>query len=303
MTQLRNVGVTPEMVATRLRAGSLLRLRRGVFLAAAAWPEDPSARHLALARAELVANPAAVLSHQSAAVAWGLPSPGFDRWCEQPVSVTLPAGAGHGSQSRAGVHHVAGLPAEQVTRDPAGWPVTSLARTAIDLVRGRPLPEALVILDAAARKLCEGFVASPRRSDYSNPQLVRAARDQLLGASSRPAPAISEAIAATESARESAAESLSAGHFRLAGLPTPVFQARIDTPSGVFFPDCYWPEHNLVGECDGAVKYKDGEAYVQEKWREQVLRDLEFRMVRWLAREIMSEPWVVVKRVARALGF
>ena len=41
---------------------------------------------------------------------------------------------------------------------------------------------------------------------------------------------------------------------------------------------------------------------MQEKLREQVLRDLGFRIVRWLAREIMVEPWVVVERVARELG-
>ncbi|MCL4722557.1 MAG: hypothetical protein KJ041_11535, partial [Gammaproteobacteria bacterium] len=118
------------MIATQVRNGNLLRLRRGVFLATAAWPEDSSGQHLTLAHAEQVANPAAILSHQSAAVNWGLPNPGFHDWHSEPVAVTLPAGGGHGSQRRVAVHHVARLPDDHVVRDPAGWQVTSLARTA-----------------------------------------------------------------------------------------------------------------------------------------------------------------------------
>ena len=108
-------------------------------------------------------------------------------------------------------------------------------------------------------------------------------------------------ISLVEPARESAPESLSAGYFHLAGLPTPLFRAEIRTSGGSYFPDALWPEHNLVGECDGAVKYRDPEAYVREKDREQALRDLGLRMVRWGAREIMTRPWVVVARVEREL--
>lgn len=68
------------------------------------------------------------------------------------------------------------------------------------------------------------------------------------------------------------------------------------------FPDCYWPEQRLVGEADGAGKYTDATASVREKEREQALRDLDFRVVRWLGKEIMSRPQVVVERVARQLG-
>ena len=38
-----------------------------------------------------------------------------------------------------------------------------------------------------------------------------------------------------------------------------------------------------------------------EKWREQVLRDLGHRVVRWLAREIMTVPWEVMARIGRAV--
>ena len=121
-------------------------------------------------------------------------------------------------------------------------------------------------------------------------------------AATRPGPGLTRAISLVEPARESPAESLSAGNFELAGLPRPVFQARIVTPRGTFFPDCLWEAERLVGECDGAVKYARAEAYVEEKEREQALRDLGYRLVRWLAKEIMTRPDVVVARVARELG-
>ncbi|MFT4110901.1 DUF559 domain-containing protein [Propionicimonas sp.] len=190
-----------------------------------------------------------------------------------------------------------------MSRDDAGYRVTTPARTAVDLAVGRPLPEALVLFDSAARLVCQSMVLAPRRRDYANPRLAAAAIEALSQATrtvraSRLAPA----VALTDPSRESVAESLSAGHIELAGLPRPRYQAEIRTASGLFYPDCFWEEANLVGECDGAMKYAEGSAYVLEKEREQILRDLGFRVVRWLAREIMLTPQVVIDRVARALG-
>jgi hypothetical protein len=207
------------------------------------------------------------------------------------------------------VHHVAALPTAEVTRDPEGYRLTTLARTAVELSAGLTLPEQLVLLDAAARTLCVGYVSHVRRNDYSNPRLVQAARDELAcAATARRRPGLRTAIALTAPARESAAESLSAGWFQLAGLPTPEFQPGVATPLGIVYPDALWRGRGahgrgVVGECDGAIKYREASAYVQEKEREQILRDLGFDVVRWLAKEIMLTPEVVVARVARALGY
>ena len=106
---------------------------------------------------------------------------------------------------------------------------------------------------------------------------------------------------AADPARESAAESLSAGEFRLAGLPHPLCQAAIRIDFRLLYPDFLWPEFRLVGECDGAVKYASREDLVAEKAREQELWDLGYVVVRWLAREVMLRPDIVVDRVTRAL--
>lgn len=191
----------------------------------------------------------------------------------------------------------------QVTRDDEGYDVTTVARTAVDLAAGLPLPEALVLLDGAARRICEAMVTIARRRDYANPRLAGAARELLGEAARARRPAgLSTAITLTEPLRESPAESLTAGHLYLSGLPVPQFQATIPSPSGPLYPDFYWPEHNLVGEVDGKSKYVDPAEIVREKRREQLLRDLGYRIVRWLAIEIMTSPEIVVARIARALG-
>jgi very-short-patch-repair endonuclease len=122
----------------------------------------------------------------------------------------------------------------------------------------------------------------------------------FLGALARRS-ALAATIHTVEPCRESVAESLTAGHLHLSGLPMPTFQTPVRTERGTYYLDMYWPEMGLVGECDGAVKYTDPQAYVNEKKREQVLRDLGYRIVRWLAAEIMTRPDIVLDRIARAL--
>jgi very-short-patch-repair endonuclease len=287
------------MIETQLHARRLVAVRHGVYLSAEAWPDTSRERHLVLGHAEQVANSGAVLSHQSAAVAWGLASPSWEDWHELPVCVTLRPGHGHGSQHRTAAHRVIDLPNGQVTRDRDGYEITSLARTATDLAAGRTLPEALVILDDAARHLVAGYIPRPRRTDYSSPRLAMAARGELLGTGRT---SLASTIQLADPARESVAESLSAAHFTLAGFPAPTFQAPVQSPMGKLFPDFLWPSQRVIGEVDGAMKYDDRNAFVLEKQREQVLRDLGYIIVRWLAKEIMLTPWVVVDRVARALG-
>jgi hypothetical protein len=300
---LLNSGVTAEMIRTQLASGRLVRVRRGVFLDASCWPADPAGQHLVLARAELAVHPEAVLSHETAALAGGLPHPGFTPWHDAVPSVTLPAETGAKSRTGRVRHHTSTFSAGQVTRDADGYAITSVALTAVHVAAGLDVPQALVVLDSAARMLCAGMVAQPRRADYSNPRLAKAARELLSeAAGDRRRACLGEAIELADPARESPAESLSAGYIHRAGLPMPLFQQPIRTPLGTVYPDCLWPDARLVGECDGAEKYEDRSAAVREKQREQALRDLDYRIVRWLAAEIMTRAQVVMDRIARKLG-
>jgi len=294
-------GVTVPMIRTQLAAGRLMRLRQGVMVSAASWPDGAAEQHLVRAHAEQVANPEAALSHESAAVAWGLPSPDFRHWHDAPVSLTLPAAA-QGSRHRGASWHIAELPVADTARDAEGYRITALARTAVDLAAGRRLPETLVILDGAGRLLVDSFVTSPRRCDYVNPRLVSAARAELLQAAGRRSLArLRPFIDLVEPCRESAAESMTAGHLVLAGIPTPKFQAPIKTAMGTYYADFYWPAAGLVGECDGAIKYDSTNSILLEKEREQAVRDEGYGVVRWLAKHIWTRPHEVMGRIERAL--
>ncbi len=294
-------GVTDEMIGTQLAAGRLHRLRHGVFLAATSWPSEAGAQHLVLARAEQTANPQAVLSHNTAALVWGLPTYGFREWHDDPPTLTLPSGTNH--RARLGARlRTASLRPGDITRDSLGYTVTSLARTAIDLAMPLALPEALVILDAAGRLHIESLLDRPRHRDYANLRLVRSVRESLLTAvPPRATRRLLPVIEKVEPCRESPAESLTAGHLYLSGLPIPIFQAPISSPRGTLYPDCYWPAKRLVGECDGAVKYLDQASIVKEKEREQWFRGESYGMVRWLGKEIFGRPAVVMARIEVAL--
>lgn len=300
-SDLLALGMTDHMIRTRIRTGDLVTVRHGVFLRADAWPAEPDAQQTLRAQAEQVANPLGVISHQSAALILGLPSPGFERWAELPAAITLPTG--HASRVGSAVHHVGPIPRSQVLAVSEGYLVTSPARTAVDLAADLELPQALVLLDGAARLICASFVTKPRRRDYVNPACVSAALGLLIEAATTiRATRARGAIALARPCRESAAESLSAGYMHQAGIPTPSFQAEIRTAKATYFPDFLWEEQRLIGECDGAVKYTDPRAYVAEKEREQDLRDNGWRFVRWLPKEVMLRPSQVMDRIERALG-
>ncbi len=280
-----------------------MAVRQGVFLRARSWPDDPEGRHLIRGRAEQAAHPTAVLSHQTAALEWGLPTPRFGSWADDPVSVTLPRTA-RGSRTEEVVRHIGALPPGQVQQTRDGYAITSPARTAVDLARSLELPQALVVLDAAARLIVASLVGTQaRRRDYANPRLTQAAVELLEDAAATVgAVRVRSFFAVASPLRESMAESLSAGYLELAGLPRPECQVELRVGGTVIYPDFYWPERRLVGEVDGAGKYADPRAFVLEKEREQLLRDLGYRVVRWLAKEIMLHPGTVVDRISRALG-
>lgn len=298
---LAAAGVSDEMIRTQLTTGRLRRLRRGVFLAEDAWPDDDAGRHLMLAHGVQVANPDAVLSHETAALVWDLPTPGFHPWWDGPPALTVPAATGHRSRETDAIVRSRILDPMTITRDTEGYAVTTLARTAVDLAAGRPLPDALVVLDDACRKLVVSMVGTPKASTFAQPRLAAAARAMLVAAAGRPLRPLLDAIAKADPIRESPCESLTAGHLYQAGLPVPACQAPVRVGGTTYYPDFLWPDVMLIVECDGALKYTDRKDLLAEKVREDALRELGYRFIRVLARDIMLRPEWVVERIRRAL--
>jgi hypothetical protein len=85
-------GVSDGILRSRVARGQLIRVRQGVFIAAAHWPDNAARQYITIAHAEQALRPDAVISCTSAAAVWGLPKPGMGGWHEEAVSLTQDTG-------------------------------------------------------------------------------------------------------------------------------------------------------------------------------------------------------------------
>jgi len=299
-SELIDAGWSVEKVRAAEHAGRIVRLRRGHYAVATVTSHE---RWQAALRA---AGPDAVLSHESAALLHGLWLP---RRPPSGVQVTRSGGI---ERHHAGLRvHGSRLTAEHVT-DVAGIPVTTIARTAMDVARGCSLPEAMVVVDSAARAII-GTVSDEDlrvlRSFRRRAELTQVATQALWAAfdSVRTWPgsvAARGAVLLVEPASESPYESLSRGWIREANLPTPLVAYGVSGASGAeYVADFGWEDRRLLAEVDGMSKYGATSEQVAvslraERRREQDLRDAGWELVRWNSGDGRR---VVLQRLKRAL--
>ncbi len=140
-------GWTDSALRHAVRSGRIRRIRSGRFSPTATTPDDPRAAALLNARLAAIAAQRAcrgsVLSHASAAIVHGLPLLGP---VPIPPTVTVPPN-GTGDLVRASLHRATLADRDVVVRD--GVPVTSVARTLVDLGRSSSIASAVVVADAA----------------------------------------------------------------------------------------------------------------------------------------------------------
>jgi very-short-patch-repair endonuclease len=232
--------------------------------------------------AAAVARLDAVASHETAATLWGIPT------------LSRPGTAVHLTRSRrsqgttSGYHevvlHHAGLEPGHVTVH-LGVPVTTPARTVMDLARSRPFRDGVVAADGALR----------RRS---------CTRDDLgaVAQTCRRWPGVTRAraVAAFADPRAgSALESISRVAFHDHGLPRPVLQALI---GGYERADFLWAEFRVIGEADGLGKYTGPEVLRREKLREDGFAQLGFTVFRWTWRDAYHRPDALAHRALGVLA-
>src|SRR5882757_5817498 len=147
--ELLALGYTDADLRTLRRRGHLTSLRRGCYLAGPA-PRDLAARHRIQARAAFeLLTATSTLCHASAAVLHGLP---IWRMPLNRVHVVRAQGSGGRCHRQVHLWTAALTPSEIVLVD--GLPVTSVARTLVDLARSVSFESALAAADAAlARRL------------------------------------------------------------------------------------------------------------------------------------------------------
>jgi very-short-patch-repair endonuclease len=301
-------GVTRAALRTAVASGRIVPLVRGVYVAADAVAADPAGRHVQSAIAHQVRRPWAIASHHTAALAWGLQLDDPVSAADAPVSLMEPARPDVRSQRGRGFTiAVRDLPAGHQVWHPCGLRVTSVARTAVDVAAGASVPEALVVLDAAARRTLVEAVGRRRvRENHARPLAVleacRPMREAAaVAATQRTRAHLDRVVVLADPRRESPLESLSYGQMLLHGLPLPQMQVRIRTELGDAYPDFLWADARLIGEADGLTKYGHLDDLHREKLRQQALEVLGYRVIRWTYRDLRRSPGTVMARISAAL--
>ncbi|OZF51390.1 hypothetical protein CH291_07495 [Rhodococcus sp. 14-1411-2a] len=225
------------------------------------------------------------VSHRSAALLHELPLPtgGFDK-----VHVTRRRRGGGRANAAVIVHCAPWVPSTTVD----GIPVTSLARTVVDLARTEPLLSAVIAGDSALKR-CD-----PKELES---ELQRARGWKGVAQARR-------AVSLMDGRSENPGESQSRVILRESGFDVES-QVEILDPDGRTVARIDWLVNGVVVcEFDGKAKYTKylrqdehpGDVVFREKVREDAVRDLGYPVVRWTWADL-ANPAELVARVARAV--
>ena len=267
--QLEHTGLGTSSVGRRAVNGQLHRVYRGVYV-----PGHEALAPFARESAAILAiGQGAVLSHESAAFAWGIIGDyGGD------VHVTA---VGRKLHSRAGlrVHRASTAPP---TRRRHGLTVTSPAQTLLDLAASKsPHLEHAFIEAHGARLVSQHELerAIKRTGPKRGVRVLRA----LIGAN---------ASGFTRSKAERKLRAL----LRAAHLPEPRTN---DTVLG-YLVDCHWPQHRLIVEFDGFGFHGHRPAFETDRRRDAALVAAGYAVIRITWLRLTTEPYAVLAEVAGA---
>lgn len=219
--------------------GEWVVVRRGAYAEREYWQMlDPYREQpLAIARAaHLTLQVEHVMSHDSAALAWGLP---LVVRTHRLIHITRP-GVG-GSRTEHGIKHHLADPAEG-TFVASGLPVTGIARTALDIAREHGRLSGLAACDKALRL---GVAAA----DFD--AVIKTMR------SWRHVTRVRDAARAADPGAESPGETLTRDIVVQLGAGTPVTQFPVEVDRGTAWCDMILGCH--VFEFDGRRKYRSAE--------------------------------------------
>jgi hypothetical protein len=283
--ELLRGGLSPEQVARLARNGDLIPVSQGVYVTAAvaAQLRQLSAGELLMRAAAALATSGAgaVVSHHTAAELHGL-----DLLSTPPgVAITRPPGQGSRS-GKAGVQvHAARLPAGHIGSRVA-IPLTTVARTVVDLARSQDFTSGVVVVDSALHK---GLT--------SKHELRRVLAELPRSRGSRQAAGVVEFA---DRRSESVLESIARVGFRDCGLPAPDLQVELGGDEFAARVDFYWREFRTVVEVDGAMKYDDRSAAMRQLRRDSWLRRAGLEVEHFGWREITETPDEVAATIRTA---
>ncbi len=279
-------------LSRQVKRNELVRVRRGLYLPQGTWIQMKPWEQFRM-RIQAVHDAAAqppLFTVQSSAQVWGLPLISVPNDVETIVRRT-----GSGGRSRNGVRRYPGDPGSMRIFRVEGLLVTSKVQTARDIAVRLPFGPALAVMD---RLLCPKPLPGERRliPIVATAEDVEALTEQLPSLTARRR--VLRVLAAADSSSGSPGESLSRAVILRLGFPAPQLQHELrDSQGRIGFGDFYWPEHGLVGEFDGWVKFSRA-AYLsgklpedvlkEEKIREDRIRATGLRVVRWMWPQVME---------------
>lgn len=267
-------GLDPRELRRAMSGGAAVRLRRGAYCSRETWDAATGReRHLLVARAVVrVTHPPFLLAGRSAAAAWGMPFA-----AEWPDEVSLLTPYKGGGKSEPGVRRTSAGAAGAAATAVDGLPITSLARTALDVARALPLPHAVAALDWAMWH--KNPLAVDRVELMSELQAAHYARGGSY---------LRHALGLATDLSGSPGESMARIGIHLLGFEAPELQVRFTDEKGEMFPDFFWRAVSIAGEFDGKEKYTrakySGGDPAEVAWREKKREDRLRRQVRGVVR-------------------
>jgi very-short-patch-repair endonuclease len=270
--QLYAAGLDKDAIARRVAAGWLHRLHRGVY-AVGHLALTPRSHQLAAVYAY---RPAGLLSHRSAAALWGLLR------SAPRIEVTVPRAC----RPRSGiVLHRSRRIHEEDRRVVDGIPVTSVARTMVDLAEGPERYLLAAVREAKIRRLFD-LRAIDRTLERLPGRRGRHRLRRVLG-SYRPESAF------TRSGAERRLVEVCRDHR----LPVPQANVWIDE----FEVDFYWPDARIVVELDSPTFHLTTHAFHADRRRDRVLAGQGIQVVR-VPLDDLERPEALASELARILA-
>ena len=257
LDQAVQAGFTVDAIRRYLRTGRWRRARNGVFVVNGA----PATWEQAALAAVLASGPEAVASHSTAGVLWGFPNVfhgvTFEVSTPRPRRVRQPGVRVHRT--------VRFLEMEHTTHK--GLPVTSLARTLVDLSGSMSVDQLGIATDYARREL-----------HLTLPQLQRCVAGLYPAPGRKPTRihAVLRARLEHHDESESGLEMRVLRAIVAAGLPEPVQQHSVDVGGRRRRIDLAYPALGLAIEVDGWKHHAPRSAFDADR-----ARDNELEIINW----------------------
>lgn len=260
--------LSPKALEVGVRAGKIIRVRRGVY---ALQPPDITGR---LAALDMASGTRIVVCMQTAAEMYG-----FDTEPDERLHILDP-GIRIRPSPELMVHQRVGAPLRKVR----GRLATAPAWTAVEIARTLRRPRALAVLDAALHA-----------DRCTRAELVAAAAEQK---GRRGIVHVRELVQIADGRAESPMESEARLVFLDGGLPTPELQYEIiDLHGKLWRVDFAWPDAKVVAEYDSVEWHANPEAWKHDRMKIARLQECGWVSIPMVVDDVRKHPYELVSRV------